>query len=220
MNKDSDVTPRHIHKSGTTEPRRLCTWPLLCADNCLLCVCVVYSLQVESERLIVWLDHVLWASWNDQPIVCTVSGMYDIASQLSAMQALQYTDEATQGSVVLKLECSMDAHHVDMLQALPEWGGTIDMSECTWPMRSSQYTHLAEVIPTTYTKWVLSSAPRAVALTAHRELRRHREELGLPPVTVEARNLRTTVCCDTRVSTKSTDAAQMARRDSQSTRTP
>lgn len=63
------------------------------------------------------------------------------------------------------------------------------MSACSWPLAGARYERLAHVVPHSYTKWVINSAPEKVLKPVRAELNKLRTQLGLEAVIVEAQNL-------------------------------
>ncbi len=104
---------------------------------------------------------------------------------LSALRSVRFESPEVERSVVLMLEgCPLDQSTLAALAGLPEWGGSLDLSTCTWPLESEQYRQLASVVPASYTVWKLGDPPIITEVIID-AVKITRQRLGLPQATIE-----------------------------------
>ncbi len=107
-----------------------------------------------------------------------------LRAQLALMRTLRFVEP---GSVrVILFGHSMTLDTMAALAGLPEWPGKLLFSGCTWPMPASEYTQLAQYVPTTYTDWLVD-CDDAVLYSICEGINQRRARLGARPVSVYVR---------------------------------
>lgn len=76
-----------------------------------------------------------------------------LREQLRVLRAVRLANPSMQSQVTLLLTCPMTQAVMAELSQLPEWGGHIDMRDCSWPLPHEQYSALATHLPLSYTSW-------------------------------------------------------------------
>ncbi len=64
-----------------------------------------------------------------------------LQSQLSVLRAVRFAGPKTHTGAGLALfHVSLTADRLEALRGLPEWGGTLDMADCHFPLAPSEYS--------------------------------------------------------------------------------
>ncbi len=142
---------------------RVCTCVCMCVCVCV-CVCV---LQVGVAALTDWLQHMTWRSqlnwWRPEtPTVVLTSSQQGrsrtLLAELSVLQALTVEAKTAEHCRIVLGGWPVTHNIMRALKKLPTWAHRLSFQSCTFPLDASEYTHLTECIPTSYTEWCFDSA--------------------------------------------------------------
>ncbi len=150
-------------------------------------------MQVQTlESVAEWLTHVVLDLQTEVVVDCLPDETADMAllrTQLSVLRSVRLAStEAAQKASVSVNGLALTSTAMDVLRgSLPEWGGTLRLRDCTYPLPPSAYTQLAQSAPVSYQTWCLGKAAKAQVLESIcAGLNERRAGLGLPPVTVKS----------------------------------
>lgn len=145
------------------------------------------------DRLISRLKNVAWRGPVFQSVHLTWPGTnvpVGVRIQQAVLRSMVSATAWKRGTCTLA-KWPMTQQALDLLQGvLPEWGGSIDTSTCTWPLEPAQYTQLAVLVPTSFIEWVLGTVPETLHESICAAVRERRDALGLPSVKFRWHRLR------------------------------
>ncbi len=135
-----------------------------------VCVCLCLNAQVNMTELSARVRHIDWArGWPQLQSTVMLSapklpnGDSDphaeshLLTQISLLQTMRFTKKSDQDRQVSVSIAGPLTHSVmQALQGLPSFTGELILTECTWPLEVSQYTQLAQYVPTSFTGWGLT----------------------------------------------------------------
>ncbi len=139
------------------------------------------------------LQHFKWGDSHGNKPTVTLHGPEDSTTQVTTLQAqvpvlkslpLKEGAHSFIEHQLLQLS-SYDLTHDLMceLPSLPEWAGVLDLSKCQWPLAHTEYSALAQHVPSSYVAWVLPGThDTPLVQSIIQGLEQHRAALGLKPM--------------------------------------
>ncbi len=118
------------------------------------------------------LQHNLWGRIQSDLTVTlqrpdnSTEELATLKAQLEVLQGVHLRDTLrTEKYVILQLTRWPLTHEIMCeLQGLPQWASVLDLSQCEWPLAHTEYTALAQHLPSSYVGWVLPGKPKSPLL--------------------------------------------------------
>ncbi len=111
------------------------------------------------QRLLPWLNHVLWKRLSHTKAleVCLhpSSDASEVSDQLAALRAVRVASQYDFDHRVVVSKWVMTHEVMQPLAGLPAWNAELVFRECEWPLDPSEYRDLASHVPVAYHTWKL-----------------------------------------------------------------
>lgn len=132
--------------------------------NLPMCMLFMFCAQDDITAFAKWARDVRWGNKQGASISLMAQQQHNpqdptpesaVQLQLSALQRVRLASSADQANVTLSLSVPMTSEVMAVLRGLPAWACRLDLTACEWPLPAHHYTQLRQMLPTTYTEWVL-----------------------------------------------------------------
>ncbi len=154
----------------------------------MLALAYVARMQDEANTITSLLPTVQWAPLSGRELKITLYDCFTVdylLPSLSVLRGLRFVD-GTEVCLTLKT-FSMKREIMTAQAGLPDaWTGALRFEKCTWPLPASEYTQLAQYVPTSYTEWHVECKQPAVLDSIRVGINEARARLGARPLTVYA----------------------------------